>query len=118
MEPGATLPHAVLALLDAVDAETLLRDAEGLAEGLADAGWTPEVESEHFRVDGWDVVSSDRAPGLSVFADGDQRDVRGAALAVAAALAARSGEWTFCTEGPDWSAWSVEDPRWQSLDID
>ncbi len=118
VDPVAVLPPAVLALLDAADADTLLRDAEALAEGLTDAGWAPEVESGRFVADGWDVVSSAWAPGLSVFFDGDVRVVRGAALAIATALGYRGDQWSLDTEGPDWSAWSVDDPRWQTDEID
>ncbi|MDZ5143892.1 hypothetical protein [Microbacterium testaceum] len=46
------LPDPVTALLSATDADTLLRDAEHLAAGLSEAGWTPEVESGRFGADG------------------------------------------------------------------
>lgn len=118
VDPVAVLPPAVLALLDAADADTLLRDAEALAEGLTDAGWAPEVESGRFGADGWDVVSSAWAPDLSMFLDGDVRVVRGAALAIATALGDRGDRWSLDTEGPDWSTWSVDDPRWQTDEID
>lgn len=118
VDPVAVLPPAVLALLDAADADTLLRDAEALAEGLTDAGWTPEVESGRFAADGWDVVSSAWAPDISVFLDGDVRVVRGAALAIATALGDRGDRWALDTEGPDWSTWSADDPRWQTDEID
>ncbi|WP_295790530.1 hypothetical protein [uncultured Microbacterium sp.] len=118
VDPAAILPHAVLALLDAADADTLLRDAEGLADGLTDAGWTPEVESGRFGADGWDIVSSAWAPGLSAFLDGDVHEVRTAALAIAAALVDGGDRWSLDTEGPSWSAWSVEDPRWRTDEID
>jgi hypothetical protein len=118
VDPVAVLPPAVLALLDAADADTLLRDAEALAEGLTDAGWAPEVESGRFAADGWDVVSSAWAPDISLFLDGDVRVVRGAALSIATALGGRGDRWTLDTEGPDWSTWSADDPRWQTDEID
>ncbi len=118
VDPAAVLPHAVLALLDAADADTLLRDAEGLAEGLTGAGWTPEVESGRFGADGWDIVSSAWAPGLSAFLVGDDDAVRTAALAIAAVLVEGGNRWSLDTEGPDWSTWSVDDHRWQSDEID
>lgn len=112
------LPDPVTALLSATDAVTMLRDAEHLAAGLSEAGWTPEVESGRFGADGWDVLSSAWAPSVSVFLDGSERSVREAALAVAAAMKAEPHRWTFDSEGPDWSTWSVDDERWGSDDID
>lgn len=114
----AVIPGAVVALLDAADADTLLRDAESLAEGLVDAGWTPEVESGRFSAGGWDVLSSAWAPAVSVFLDGDAREVRRAALSVAAALTADADGWRFETDGPDWSRWWVDDERWDADEID
>ncbi|MCD2169726.1 hypothetical protein LPW41_08400 [Microbacterium sp. JC 701] len=113
-----TLPDAVGALLQAADADTLLRDADALAEALADAGWAPEVESGRFSADGWDVVSSAWPPNLSVFRDGDLLDVRRDALAIAATLNAEPQRWAFETEGPDWSGWTTDDPRWDDDQID
>lgn len=113
-----TLPDAVGALLQAADADTLLRDADALAEALADAGWAPEVESGRFSADGWDVVSSSWPPNLSVFRDGDLLDVRRDALAIAATLNAEPQRWAFETEGPDWSGWTTDDPRWDDDQID
>ncbi|MCM3501977.1 hypothetical protein M3667_08850 [Microbacterium sp. P26] len=112
------LPDAVAALLRAADADTLLRDADALAEALADAGWAPEVESGRFSAKGWDVVSSAWPPNLSVFRDGDLLDVRRDALAIAAALNAEPQRWTFETEGPNWSGWTADDPRWDDEQID
>ncbi len=113
-----TLPDAVGALLQAADADTLLRDADALAEALADAGWAPEVESGRFSAEGWDVVSSAWPPNLSVFRDGDLLDVRRDALAIAATLNAEPQRWAFETEGPDWSGWTTDDPRWDDDQID
>lgn len=110
------LPEAVLALLDAADADTLLRDGEALAAGLADAGWTPEVESGRFRIDGWDIVSSAWAPNVSVFFEGDTTAVRRNALALASVLRRTTG--TVRIEGPEWSTWTVDDERWDAEDID
>lgn len=110
------LPDAVNALLHAADADALLRDPDALADGLAEAGWAPEVESGRFSADGWDVLSSAWAPSLSVFFDGDGREVRAAALAVAAALGTGDAWGQVDTEGPDWSAWSVDDERWHAVD--
>lgn len=112
------LPDAVTALLDAADADVLLRDAESLAAGLVEAGWTPEVESGRFGADGWDVLSSARAPHVSVFLDGEVSRVRGAALAVASAMKAVPHRWVFDSEGPDWSTWSVDDERWDAESVD
>ncbi|SDO73788.1 hypothetical protein SAMN04487848_1858 [Microbacterium sp. ru370.1] len=110
------LPDAVTALLDAADADALLRDADALAEGLAEAGWAPEVESGRFSADGWDVLSSAWAPSLSVFFDGDAREVRAAALAVAGALGTGDAWEKVDSDGPDWSMWSVDDKRWHAVD--
>lgn len=112
----SALPDAVTALLQAADADALLRDAAALAEGLAEAGWAPEVESGRFSADGWDVLSSAWAPSVSVFFDGDGREVRVAALAVAGALGASDAWREVDTEGPDWSVWSVDDERWHAVE--
>lgn len=114
----APLPDAVTTLLRAADANSLLRDAEGLAEVLTGCGWTPDVESGRFAADGWDLLSSAWAPNVSVFFDGAEHAVREAALAVAAAMKSEPHRWTFDSEGPDWSTWSVDDPRWDTDDLD
>jgi hypothetical protein len=108
----------VTSLLRAADADSLLRDAEGLAEVLTASGWTPEVESGRFAADGWDLLSSAWAPNVSVFFDGAENAVREAALAVAAAMKTEPHRWTFDSEGPDWSTWDVHDPRWDEDDLD
>lgn len=110
------LPDAVRALLDAADADTLLRDADGLAAGLSGAGWAPEVESGRFGIDGWDLLSSAWAPNASVFFEGDETEVRERAQALASFLSARPERWTFRTEGDDWSGWAIEDARWSEGD--
>jgi len=112
------LPDEVVSLLGVADADTLLHDADALAEALAQAGWSPEVESGRFSTEGWDVVASAWPPNLSVFRDGDLLDVRRDALAVAAALRDERDRWAFETEGPDWSGWSVDDSRWTAEEID
>lgn len=116
--PGTALPDAVRALIAAADGESLLRDADTLADGLAEAGWTPEVESGRFGADGWDLLSSAWPPNVSVFLDGHESTVRGAALAVAAAMKAEPHRWVFDSEGPDWSTWSIDDGRWDTDAID
>jgi hypothetical protein len=108
----APLPDAVRALLESADADALLRDAESLAEGLTDAGWTPEVESGRFGADDWDVLSSAWAPDVSVFFEGDETEVRMRAQAVASFLTAQPGRWAFRTDGDDWSGWTLDDARW------
>ncbi|MEV7758178.1 hypothetical protein AB0O16_13575 [Microbacterium sp. NPDC089180] len=113
-----TLPDAVTALLRAADADTLLRDADALADTLADAGWAPDVESGRFSADGWDVVSSAWPPNVSVFRDGELLDVRRDALSIVATLHAEPHRWVFDTEGPDWSGWSADDPRWDDEPVD
>ncbi|MDR6099302.1 hypothetical protein [Microbacterium sp. SORGH_AS_0454] len=65
MSVEALVPEAVAALLRVADADTLLRDADGLADGLTDAGWTLEVESGRFSADGWDLLSTAWAPSVS-----------------------------------------------------
>lgn len=110
------LPDAVTALLRAADADSLLHDADALAAGLAEAGWAPEVESGRFGADGWDVLSSAWAPSVSVFFAGDGREVRAAALAVAAALGTGDAWGEVDTDGPEWSTWSVDDERWHTDD--
>lgn len=118
MTPVAPLPDAVTSLLRAADADSLLRDAEGLAEVLTASDWTPEIESGRFAADGWDLLSSAWAPNVSVFFDGAAHAVREAARAVAAAIKAEPNRWTFDSEGPDWSTWAVDDPRWDEDEID
>ena len=118
MTPVAPLPDAVTSLLRAADANALLRDAEGLAEVLTASDWTPEIESGRFAADGWDLLSSAWAPNVSVFFDGAAHAVREAARAVAAAIKAEPNRWTFDSEGPDWSTWAVDDPRWDEDEID
>lgn len=118
MASDASLPAPVIALLDTADADTLLRDADALAEGLVDAGWTPEVESGRFSADGWDVLSSAWAPAVSVFFDGAAREVRHTALAIAASLGADADGWRFEAEGPDWSRWTADDDRFHTEEID
>lgn len=118
MSVEALVPEAVAALLRVADADTLLRDADGLADGLTDAGWTLEVESGRFSADGWDLLSTAWAPNVSVFCDGDDRTVREAALSVAAALNDDPHRWTFRSEGPDWSTWAADDERWAKEDTD
>lgn len=110
------LPEAVHALLDAADANGLLRDGESLAAGLVEAGWTPEVESGRFGSDGWDLLASAWAPSVSVFFEGDTASVRARALAVASVLRTTTG--ALRTEGPDWSGWAVDDGRWDAHEID
>lgn len=110
------VPDAVRALLEAADADTLLRDAEGLVEGLTDAGWTPEVESGRFGIDDWDLLSSAWAPSASVFFESDETEVRVRAQAVASFLSSRPDRWAFHAEGDDWSGWAIDDPRWAQGD--
>ncbi|KTS55774.1 hypothetical protein NS206_14860 [Microbacterium testaceum] len=114
--PTVELPEAVLALLAATDADTLLRDAESLATGLADAGWTPDVESGRFAAGDWDLLSSAWAPNLSVFFEGEEDEVRVRAQAVASFLTSRTDRWAFHTEGDDWSGWPLDDVRWTEGD--
>ncbi|MDF2990355.1 MAG: hypothetical protein K0S37_869 [Microbacterium sp.] len=111
------VPEAVGALLDAADADTLLSDAESLAEGLAGAGWTPEVESGRFGADEWDLLSSAWAPNVSVFFEGGEVEVRARAQAMASVLSARPERWVFRTDGDDWSSWTLDDPRWSEGDV-
>ncbi len=118
MTPVPALPDAVVALLRAADTDTLLRDADALAETLADTGWAPEVESGRFSAEGWDIVSSAWPPNLSVFRDGELSHVRRDALAIAGTLNAEPQRWVFDTEGPDWSGWNAADPRWDDEQID
>lgn len=114
--PAVDLPEAVRALLDAADANGLLRDGESLAARLVDAGWTPEVESGRFAGDGWDLLASAWAPSVSVFFQGDTASVRAKAVAVASVLRTTTG--SLRTEGPDWSGWAVDDERWDADEID
>lgn len=115
-DADGVLPDAVRALLDAADADILLRDAESLAEGITAAGWAPEVESGRFGNDGWDLLSSAWAPGASVFFESDETEVRVRAQTVASLLSALSDRWAFRTEGDDWSGWAIDDPRWAEGD--
>ena len=113
---GQAVPEAVKALLDVADADTLLRDAESLATGLADAGWMPDVESGRFAAGDWDLLSSAWAPNVSVFFEGEEDEVRVRAQAVASFLSSRTERWAFHTDGDDWSEWTLDDVRWTEGD--
>jgi len=113
---GAGVPEALRALLDAADTDTLLRDAEGLAETITEAGWTPDVESGRFGIDGWDLLSSAWAPNVSVFFEGDEGEVRDRGRAVASLITARGGRWVYHPRADDWPAWTADDERWATTD--
>ncbi|NAZ76067.1 hypothetical protein GTQ99_11685 [Kineococcus sp. T13] len=104
------VPDGVLQLLRSALRGDLLTDVEAMATALHEAGWTPCTHGgswTHGNDPAWSVQSSDHAPNVSIFAEGDHQVLLQRAAALRTLIdSGQVGPAQAGDPDPDWVTWS------------